>query len=70
MFMKVLFIIMIVLGALGIVEGGIYYSPASPMGYAPDRGTGILLIGVFFVVAGIAGLIIGVRKRRALIHKA
>lgn len=63
--MRTLFIVIIVLGAIGIFEGAVYRSVSNPMGFHPTRGLVIILVGVVFVIGGIAGLIMQARKRRA-----
>lgn len=61
--MKTLSIIAIVLGAIGVFEGAVYRSTSSPMGFHPTRGTVVIIVGVLFVVAGVAGLVIRSRRR-------
>lgn len=61
--MKILSIVGIVLGAIGIFEGAVYTTLNNPMGYHPTRGILIIILGIVFVLAGIAGFVIRSRRR-------
>lgn len=61
--MKILSILGIVLGAIGIFEGAVYMTLNNPMGYHPSRGLAIIILGIVFVLAGVAGFVIRSRRR-------
>jgi hypothetical protein len=65
-FMKILFIVIIALGAIAIFEGFIYRMAVNPMGFHPARGTAIIIGGIVFVIIGIGGFIL--RSRRSSVN--